>query len=94
MKIQDVKGNWIFTNNGISKPFRCKDIYLYKKGFISGDVIITTRAKALEALRNETENLSNLIIESADIKVMKNGTWVSPETNKPRKQSNLIELEW
>ena len=94
MKIQDTKGNWIFTNNGISKNRGCKDMYLYKKGFISGEVKTTTREKALEALRNETENFSNLMVEVCGLKELRNGVWVTPEANNPREPSNLIELEW
>jgi GLPGLI family protein len=94
MKIQDRKRNWIFTNNGVTQATDKDNIYLYKKGFISGSVKVTTREKTLEALRNEIENNENLFLEVAGVQVLKNGKWITPEQNKPRSPSNLIEQSW
>lgn len=94
MEIHDTNRNWIFTNNGVTQGSASDDLYLYKKGFISGSVKVTTREKALDALRNETENMSNLVVETAGMQVLKQGKWVTPEQNKPRVPSNLIEQQW
>lgn len=94
METKDTKNNWIFTNNGVCKAGKGTMIYLYKKGFISGNVIKTTRRKALEALQNEIENSANLFIEKAKVEVLSNGKWTTPESDKPRQPSNLIEQKW
>lgn len=94
MDIRDTKANWIFSNNGFRKDSNSTPMYLYERGFISGSVKITTREKALSALRNETENKGNLFMEKADVKVLRNGKWVTPEANAPLTSSNLLELEW
>ncbi len=94
MDIRDTKNNWIFSNNGFREVQAPEPLYLYRKGFISGDVKVTTREKALAALRNETENKDNLFLETAGVKVLKNGKWSNLEANKPHSSSNLLELEW
>lgn len=94
MYIRDTKNNWIFSNNGFRRNNGSSMLYLYAKGFISGSVKITTREKALSALRNEIENKDNLFIETAGVQVLKNGKWITPEANKPHTPSNLLELEW
>ncbi len=94
MDVRDVKNNWIFANNGFREVQVPETLYLYKKGFISGDVKVTTREKALAALRNETENKDNLFLETAGVQVLKNGKWSSLEANKPHAPSNLLELQW
>lgn len=94
MDIRDTKNNWIFSNNGFRKGDGSNMLYLYKKGFISGSVKETTREKALSALRNEVENKNSLIIETADVQVLKNGKWTTPKVNDPHSPSNLLELEW
>jgi len=94
MDIRDTKNNWIFSNNGFRKVNDSNVLYLYAKGFISGSVKVTTRENALSALRNETENKNNLFLETAGVQVLENGKWITPEANKPRTPSNLLELEW
>lgn len=94
MDIRDIKNNWIFANNGFREVQAPETLYLYKKGFISGDVKVTSREKALAALRNETENKDNLFLETAGVQVLKNGKWSNLEANKPHAPSNLLELQW
>lgn len=94
MDIRDTHNNWIFTNNGVRKAVSTDVLYQYKRGFVSGDVTVTTREKVLSALRNETENRNNLLLEIAGVQVLKDGKWVKPEADNSRTPSNLIELEW
>lgn len=93
MKLHDTKMNWIFTNTGVEKPKRHAAMYLYHDRFIQ-PIIATTREKALEAYRNDVENYDNLSIGIFNVKVLKDGKWVSPETNRPKRPSNLLELKW
>lgn len=94
MEIHDFNRNWIFTNNGVASATNTDILYLYKKGFISGSVKVTTREKALEALQNEIENMGNLFLEVAGVQVLKDGKWLTPEQEAPRAASNLIEQKW
>lgn len=93
VKLYDTKKNWVFTNTSVGTMSANKNMYLYKEDFIQ-PIIKTTRKKALDAYRNDIENYQNLSIEVFNVKVKKNGQWVTPEANNPSKSSNLLELEW
>lgn len=93
LEIHDVNHNWIFTNNGMGKATEHKDMYLYKKRII-GKINKTTRENALEGYRNDVENFENLFVEKANVKVMKDGKWVSRTANYPKRPSNMLELVW
>ena len=69
------------------------DMYLYKNKYIT-DLIVTTRENALTAYRNDIEDFDNLSIEIYKVRVEKNGQMVTPEANKPKRPSNMLELHW
>lgn len=93
MEIHDTKRNWIFTNNGFGKISKYSSMYLYKKKYIK-DLIVTTREKALTGYRNDIEDYDNLSLEIFKVKVERNGKMVTPEANKPKRPSNMLELQW
>ena len=93
MEIHDTKHNWIFTNNGFGKMPKYSSMYLYKKQYIQ-DLIVTTREKALTGYRNDIEDFENLSIEIFKVKEERNGKMVTPEANKPKRPSNMLELQW
>ena len=68
-------------------------MYLYKKRYIT-DLIVTTRENALTGYRNDIEDFDNLSIEIFKVRVEKNGQMVTPEANKPKRPSNMLELQW
>lgn len=70
-----------------------RDMYLYKKRYIK-DLIVTTRENALTGYRNDIEDFDNLSIEIFKVRVEKNGQMVTPEANKPKRPSNMLELQW
>ena len=93
MEIHDEGRNWIFTNNGVGTMPQYSDMYLYKKRYIK-DLIVTTRENALTGYRNDIEDFDNLSIEIFKVRVEKNGQMVTPEANKPKRPSNMLELQW
>lgn len=93
MEIQDTRRNWIFTNNGFGKMPKYRSMYLYKKKYLK-DLIVTTREKALTGYRNDIEDFANLSLEIFQVKVKRNGKMVTPEANKPKRPSNMLELQW
>lgn len=93
LQLHDTKYNWIFTNTRVGKAVEHKDMYLYRNKFVE-PIIHTTRREALEAYRNDIENFDNLSIDVFKVKVMQNGRWVSPEANRLKRPSNLLELVW
>lgn len=93
IKLHDTKKHWVFTHTSMGKPTANKQIYIYGDKFIL-PIIKTSREKALEAYRNDVENYRNLSVEVFNVKVKKNGQWVTPETNYPTRSSNHLELEW
>lgn len=58
------------------------------------DLIVTTRENALTGYRNDIEDFDNLSIEIFKVRVEKNGQMVTPEANKPKRPSNMLELQW
>ena len=66
---------------------------LNKKRYIK-DLIVTTRENALTGYRNDIEDFDNLSIEIYKVRVEKNGQMVTPEANKPKRPSNMLELKW
>lgn len=57
-------------------------------------MIVTTRENALTGYRNDIEDFDNLSIEIFKVRVEKNGQMVTPEANKPKRPSNMLELQW
>ncbi len=50
--------------------------------------------KALTGYRNDIEDFANLSLEIFQVKVKRNGKMVTPEANKPKRPSNMLELQW
>lgn len=67
MQLSDTKHNYVFTNNGVEKADSLRDMYLYRKSFITR-IYKTSREEALTAIRNDTENFDNLSIEAYKVK--------------------------
>lgn len=91
--IRDTKNNWIFTYGGMEKAHQHRDMYLYKKEFW-GKLKEVSREDALTSCRNDTENYDNLAIEYYKVKTKVNGKWVPVVADRPRRPSNMLELEW
>lgn len=67
MQLSDTKHNYVFTNNGVEKADSLRDMYLYRKSFITR-IYKTSREEALTAIRNDTENFDNLSVEAYKVK--------------------------
>lgn len=93
MEIHDINRNWIFTNNGFGTMSQHASMYLYDKKYVK-DIIFTSREKALTGYRNDIEDFDNLSIEIFQVKVERNGEMVTPEANRPKRPSNMLELVW
>lgn len=89
MCLCDKSNNWIFTNSGIEVARSNRDMYLYG----DKDIIKTDREKALSAYKNEIEDWNNLAVDIIGLRVIKNGKEIKPDTNYPRKPSNMLELK-
>lgn len=89
MCLCDKSNNWIFTNSGIEVARSNRDMYLYS----DKDIIKTDREKALSAYKNEIEDWNNLAVDIIGLRVIKNGKEIKPDTNYPRKPSNMLELK-
>lgn len=86
MYLHDTKYNWVFTCNGIEKPTKLRDMYLYKDKRYQK----TTREKALSACKNEWEDYMNLAVDEIDLTI----DGKKPEKKFPRRSSNFLEQQW
>ncbi len=93
VELHDVGRNWNFTFESFGAMEHYRPMYLYHKSFL-GKLMHLPREKALTAYRNDLENWDNLFIEEANVKVLTNGKWVTPEANHPKRATNMLELVW